>query len=234
MRKILTITSILVITLMLSILPVFAAETVERHKNTSGKIVDVSDITNADTIHANSGEPTVNIKVTAGENEDTVVVTYYAAELKIVENTEGTERPSESAWLGVRLTPKDADSSKKYTYVKIRDQKVKLEDNGGKSFDYYAAVRADKLKEAVQNGEDLVYTETITWLTEENTEETNAPVTKLTVIVKADKMEVYDKTDEKEEWNEESYNTAVAEYEAAKKAAEEAGASKDKTPKTGI
>ncbi len=229
MKKILTITSILVITLMLSILPALAAETVER-KTTKGNFVTVSDITNGDTIHADSSEPSVNIKITQGEdNKDTVEVTYYAASLRVVEE-ELEGRPAGYAWLGVRLVPNNNDNT--YSSVKFEDgtsDKLTNSSDSKKCEDYYVGVSKEKLEKAVKEGKDLVYTDTLTWLKDDNTEE-NAPVTNLKIIIKAADMVVYDKEDQNVEWDEETYNTAVAEYEAAKKAE----AQKDKTPKTGI
>ncbi len=231
MKKILTISTLLVIVLMLSLLPVFAAETEERNTQ-QGTFVTVSDITNEDTIHAESGDPTVNVKVTKGDNnKDTVEVTYYAASLKAVEEDEEIHRPAGYAWLGVRLYP---SSGTDYTYVTFDDGTgEELSDvNNHKCEDYYIGVSKENLEKAVKEGKDLVYTDTITWYkNKEATEpESDAPVTNLKIIVKAKDMVVYDETDSKEEWNEETYNKAVAEYEAAKKAE----AQKDKTPKTGI
>ncbi len=228
MKKILTISTLLVIVLMLSLLPAFAAETEKK-----GNFVTVSDITNEDTMHSESGEPTVDIEVTKGEgNRDTVVATYYAADLKIVSNDE-VERPAEAAWLGVRLVPNDNENSK-YGYVTFDDGTGEnlIDVDSKKCEDYYVAVTKENLEKAVKEGKDLVYTDTLTWFKDESESKskTDAPVTELKIIIKAADMVVYDKDDQNVEWNEETYNKAVAEYEAAKKAE----AQKDKTPKTGI
>ncbi len=230
MKKILTITTILAIALVLCVLPVFAAQTEERATK-EGTTIKVSDITNEDSISANGevGEPEVTIDLEEGDNVSTVVVTYKAADLKIVPKGEGeVSRPIDAAWLGVRLTPTETYTKYSCSIVSKGDL-----DNDGKSVDYYVAVTPAKLEEAVKGGKDLVYTDQIVWLEEEESEEADAPVTNLKVIVKADKMLVYDENDENPEWNEESYNNAVAARETAKKAEAEK-AEKDTTPKTGV
>ncbi len=226
MKKILTVSTLLVVLLMLSVLPVFAAAPVERQK-TEGAVVTVYDITNEDTLHTAEGTPAVNIKVTKGENTDTVVVTYYAASLKAIEeDLEG--RPKGYAWLGVRLVPNSED----YKSVKFEDGSSEeltftSTSNSKKCEDYYVGVSKENLEKAVKEEKDLVYTDTLTWIKDS---EEDGPTTKLTVIVKAEGMEVYDQNNENVEWNEETYKETVAAVEEAKKA----GAQKDATPKTGI
>ncbi len=226
MKKILTITTILAIALVLCVLPVFAAN------SATGSVVEVEDITNEDSLHSDAGEPSVDVTVTEGDNSDTVVVTYSAAELKIVDRMkDGTDRGMDAAWLGVRLTPVDDETYTKFSCSLV--SKADIEDNEGKSVDYYVAVTPEKLEEAVKGGKDLVYTEKIIWLENDGSDEESAPVTYLTVIVKADQMKIFDKEDNEEKWNEETYNNAVAAREEAKKAEAEK-AEKDTTPKTGV
>ncbi len=240
MKKILTISTILVVLLMLSVLPVFATapnvdHSGENNLNTNGKFVDVGDITNKDTLHSEDGKPTVNISVVPGDKKDVVTVTYDSAELKILDNsTDNVERPSESAWLGVRLTPKDT----KYTHYTFSGSEGVKALGTPQCHNRYIPVTGDILEKAVkdgkvENGQYVIFEGTFTWYTSEAANDQDAPTTELKVILNVAKTEVYDKEDE-EEWNDETYTKAVAEYEAAKKAAEEAGAAKDKTPKTGI
>ncbi len=238
MKKILTISTILVVLLMLSVLPVFA--------NEEGTIATATDITNEDTLHNTSSKPTANISYKkVNETEEDVTITYSSVSLKVLE--QATNREEGYAWLGVRLTPKNGDSGDSTEYKKAEliegssKRTIDVSDDSGKSVDYYVPVSLKQLEDAVKNGStEFTYVATFNWLKNDETSATeSAPKTVLTVKIKLDDIKLYDKdnSEDKPLWNEEIYETEVAKVEAEKKAAEEAQqktAQKDKTPKTGI
>ncbi len=222
MKKTLIIATLLVFTLMIGILPVMAAT--QERQTTEGEYVTISDITNEDTLHTEGTNPTVTISVKkSGEKEDTAEVTYSAAELKTVGGKE--DRPEGFAWLGIRLTPKETNG-KTYTHFKIDNDSVEeLVDNNNKSLDYYFPVSRANLTNAVRDGKDLIFNKTITWLTSEAEPDEDATVTKLTLTIKAEGMQIYAENNSTVEWNKTDFERITEEVSAARQ--------QQATPKTG-
>ena len=238
MKKILTISTILVLLLMLSVLPVFADapsfdHTGEHNLNTNGTYVDVADITSADSLHSADARPTVNINVVPGDNKDIVTVSYDSAQLKIL--ADKGSRPEDAAWLGIRLTPKDT----KYTHYTFSGSEGVKALGTPQCHNRYIPVTGDILEKAVkdgkvENGQYVIFEGTFTWYTSQEANGEDAPTTELKVVLNAEKTVVYNKEDDEEEWNSTIYEETVEANKKEEPAQKPAESQKDKTPKTGI
>ncbi len=176
----------------------------------------VENITNEDTIASG----TVSPKIETSDSETTL--TYSAIDLKVVPGNPAIQRPAGYAWIGVKATaPNDLDITK---YQIGSDAEVSKT-----TYEEYFGVSEDKLKEATEKGEDIVYTVTVKWMN--SSSEVKATHT-INVVVKVDSITLKDETGSKELWNEAKYEEVVKEVEA-KKAAEAKKEEKDTTYKTG-
>lgn len=244
MKKLLTITTVLVIALVLCVLPVFAAEPVMDHstenaKDDTGTNVYVADITDKDTLHTEDTKPDVTINVVPGDKNDKVTVTYNAADLRIL--ADKGSRPVDAAWLGVRLMPKDDQ----YTHYKVSGSDTVKALGTPQCHNRFIPVNADILEEAIENGEVVdgkyvIFEKTFTWYKSDAGTDVDAPTTELTVILNVAKTTVHDKDNGEEVWDEEIYEAAVEantpaedEEEPAQSTTKEE-AKKDETPKTGV
>ncbi len=238
MKKILTITTVLLIALVLFVSPAFAASkpdpSTENAKDESGKTVDVADITDKDTLHTEGAKPNVEFEVVSDGDNDVITVTYNEADLRIL--AEKGSRPVDAAWLGVRLTPKD----QKYTHYKVSGSDTVTALGDPQCHNRFIPVTADILEQAIEDGKVVdgkyvIFEKTYTWYTSEDADDEDAPTTKLTVVLNIANTTVFDKDNSEEVWDEEIYEAAVEankEEEPAQNTTEES--KKDDTPKTGV
>ncbi len=214
MTKKTLLVSLLVAIFLLAILvvPVKAATITE---------ADVEDWTRSDSLH-NAGNTPKMVKTT--DTDGTIVLTYNAAELKILNGD--SKRPDGYAWIGVKVknVPEDA------TAFTVNGKKYDILNSDGKFAEEFVGIKESTLQNATKEGKDIIYNLEFKFIKNESDEVGDA--VKVRVVIKTEGITLYNKEDNAQVWNDAIYEEFAPKAEVPSE--EPVKEELDETSKTGV